>query len=42
MIKVTLRGTDVKEYENGTTIYDVAKSISDSLARAALGGIVDG
>ncbi len=42
MIKVTLRGTDVKEYENGTTIYEVAKSISDSLARAALGGIVDG
>ena len=42
MIKVTLCGTDVKEFENGTTIYDVAKSISDSLARAALGGIVDG
>jgi len=42
MIKVTLLGTDVKEFENGTTIYDVAKSISDSLARAALGGIVDG
>ncbi len=42
MIKVTLLGTDVKEYENGTTIYEVAKSISDSLARAALGGIVDG
>ena len=42
MIKVTLRGTEVKEYENGTTIYEVAKSISDSLARAALGGIVDG
>ena len=42
MIKVTLRGTDVKEFENGTTIYEVAKSISDSLARAALGGIVDG
>ncbi len=42
MIKICLRGTDVKEFENGTTIYEVAKSISDSLARAALGGIVDG
>ena len=42
MIKIRLRGTDVKEFENGTTIYEAAKSISDSLARAALGGIVDG
>ena len=42
MVKITLRGTDIKEFENGTTIYEVAKSISDSLARAALGGIVDG
>ena len=42
MIKICLRGTEVKEFENGTTIYEVAKSISDSLARAALGGIVDG
>ena len=42
MVKITLKGTDVKEFENGTTIYEVAKSISDSLARAALGGIVDG
>ncbi len=42
MIKICLRGTDVKEFENGTTIYEVAKSISDSLSRAALGGIVDG
>ena len=42
MLKISLRGTEVKEFENGTTIYEVAKSISDSLARAALGGIVDG
>ncbi len=42
MVKITLLGTDTKEFENGTTIYEVAKSISDSLARAALGGIVDG
>ncbi len=42
MVKITLRGTDVKEFETGTTIYDVAKSISESLSRAALGGIVDG
>ncbi len=42
MIKVSLRGGEIKEFENGTTIYEVAKSISDSLARAALGGIVDG
>ncbi len=42
MVKITLRGTDIKEFENDTTIYEAAKSISDSLARAALGGIVDG
>jgi len=42
MVKITLRGTDVKEFETGTTIYEVAKSISESLSRAALGGIVDG
>ena len=42
MINIKLRGTDIKQVENGTTIYEVAKSISDSLARAALGGTVDG
>ena len=42
MINIKLRGTDIKQVENGTTIYEVAKSISDGLARAALGGIVDG
>jgi len=42
MINIKLRGTDTIQVENGTTIYEVAKSISDGLARAALGGLVDG
>ena len=32
MIKICLRGTDVKEFENGTTIYEVAKVAGVSLA----------
>ena len=42
MINIKLRGTDTIQVENGTTIYEVAKTISDGLARAALGGMVDG
>jgi len=42
MINIKLRGTDTIQVESGTTVYEVAKSISDGLARAALGGLVDG
>ncbi len=42
MIKVNLRGEEIREYENGTSIYDVAKSISEGLARVVMCGIVDG
>ncbi len=42
MIKVTLKDGSMKEYENGTTLKEVAESISAGLARVALAGTVDG
>ncbi|MBN9399345.1 MAG: threonine--tRNA ligase ['Candidatus Kapabacteria' thiocyanatum] len=42
MIKITLPNGDVREYASGTTGMDIAKSISDGLARVALGIFVDG
>lgn len=42
MIKVTLKNGIVQEYKAGTTIREVAESISAGLARAALAGEVDG
>ena len=41
-MKVTLRGDEVREFENGMTISEVANSISEGLGRAALAGKVDG
>ena len=41
MINITLRG-DVKAFDEGTSLLDVAKSISEGLARAAVAAIVDG
>ena len=41
MINITLRG-DVKAFEDGASLLDVAKSISEGLARAALAATVDG
>ena len=41
MINITLRD-DVKSFEDGTNLLDVAKSISEGLARAALAATVDG
>ncbi|MBE6828081.1 MAG: TGS domain-containing protein [Ruminococcaceae bacterium] len=41
MIKVTLRD-DVREFENGTTVADIAKSIGMGLYKAAVGGRIDG
>ncbi len=42
MIKIRLKDGTVKEFEAGITVADVAKSISQGLARAAVGAIVDG
>ena len=40
-MKITLKG-DIKEFDSGVTVYDIAKSIGDGLARAAMGGLVNG
>lgn len=42
MIKIRLKDGTVKEFESGVSVYDVANGISQGLARAALGGKVDG
>ena len=42
MIKVTLPDGAVREYENGVTAMDVAKSISEGLARKVLAAKVNG
>ncbi len=42
MIKVTLKDGSILEVEKGTSIYDVAKKISEGLARVATCGEVDG
>ncbi|HHW31899.1 MAG TPA: threonine--tRNA ligase [Clostridiaceae bacterium] len=42
MIKVTLKDGSIKEYSKGTTLLEVAQSISAGLVRMALAGEVDG
>ena len=42
MIKVTLPDGSVREYEKGIKVLDIAKSISEGLARVAVGAIVNG
>ena len=42
MIKVTLKDGSVKEIENAMSIIDIAKSISEGLARVATAGEVNG
>ncbi len=42
MIKVTLPDGSVREYEQGATALDVAKSISEGLARNVLAAVVNG
>ena len=42
MIKITLKDGSVKEIEKATSILDIAKSISEGLARVATCGEVDG
>ncbi|MBN1073032.1 threonine--tRNA ligase [Clostridium botulinum] len=42
MIKVTLKDGSVKEFEAGLSVYEIAKSISEGLARNACCGVVNG
>ncbi len=42
MINITLKGGDVKTFEDGTSLIEIAKSISEGLARAVLAANVDG
>ena len=41
-MRITLKDNVVKEYQNGTTAYDIAKDISAGLARAACAAKIDG
>ncbi len=41
MVKVNLKGT-IKEFENGTTVAEIAKSIGAGLYKAACAGKIDG
>lgn len=41
-IKVTLPDNSVREYEKGTTVFEVAKDISEGLARAVVGARING
>ncbi|KAB3535458.1 threonine--tRNA ligase [Alkaliphilus pronyensis] len=42
MLKVTLKDGSTREVKKGSTLYEVAKDISEGLARVAVGGEVDG
>ncbi len=42
MVNVTLKGGVVREYEKGTTVYEVAASIGAGLSKAACAGLVNG
>jgi len=42
MIKITLPSGDIKEFDEKLNVFEVAKSISNSLAKKALAGKVDG
>jgi threonyl-tRNA synthetase len=42
MIKITLKDGSIREFEAGLSIYDIAKNISEGLARNACAGIVNG
>ncbi|ARC83938.1 threonine--tRNA ligase [Clostridium argentinense] len=41
MFKVTLKDGSIKEYENSLSVLDIAKDISEGLARVATAGFVD-
>ena len=42
MVKVTLKGDVIKEYEAGTTVAEIAKSIGMGLYKSACGGKING
>ena len=42
MIKVTLKDGDVKEFEKGSSLFDMAKGISEGLARVCLAAELNG
>ncbi len=42
MIKVTLKGDVIKEFETGTTVAEIAKSIGMGLYKSACGGKING
>jgi threonyl-tRNA synthetase len=42
MVKITLKDGSIKELESGLSVYEIAKSISEGLSRAACCGIVNG
>ena len=41
-MKITLKGGTVKEYESSMSVLDIAKDISEGLARAATAGKING
>ena len=41
-MKITLKDGVVKEFDNAVSVYDIARSISEGLARNACAGIVNG
>jgi threonyl-tRNA synthetase len=41
-MKITFPDGNVKEFEQGSTVFDIANSISAGLARNAVGGVVNG
>lgn len=41
-MKITLKDGSVKEYAEAKSVYDIAKDISEGLARVACAGEVDG
>ena len=42
MFEITLKNGEVKKHENPITVYDLAKEISEGLARNAMAGLVNG
>ncbi len=42
MIKITLPDGSVRQYQAGVLLYDIAKDISEGLARTTLGAVVNG
>ena len=42
MIKITLKDGSVKEFEDGLSVFDIAKNISEGLARNACCGTING